>query len=99
MCPRIAYKIRLIRISKGLNQVVNTLVVEGFAREFDAVIVLTNQRESRMIASPKTKYFYSATSPSGKARVCKTLTMGSIPIVASLKHKRSALFSGQIVCV
>jgi hypothetical protein len=24
-----------------------------------------------------------ATSPSGKARVCKTLTMGSIPIVAS----------------
>jgi hypothetical protein len=31
---------------------------------------------------------YLATSPSGKARVCKTLIMGSNPIVASQKKDR-----------
>jgi hypothetical protein len=33
------------------------------------------------------KFLYPATSPSGKARVCKTLIMGSNPIVASDKKK------------
>ena len=41
-----------------------------------------------MIAAVETRYLYSATSPSGKARVCKTLTAGSIPAVA-FKKKRS----------
>jgi hypothetical protein len=31
---------------------------------------------------------FMATSPSGKARVCKTLIMGSNPIVASMKKSR-----------
>ena len=33
-----------------------------------------------------------ATSPSGKARVCKTLIMGSNPIVASKEKNRQDLF-------
>ena len=38
--------------------------------------------------------FSLATSPSGKARVCKTLIMGSNPIVAS---KKDRIFSGLFV--
>jgi hypothetical protein len=55
------------------------MAASRFAKIFTAR-ELTNQSESRMI-------YPAATSPSGKARVCKTLTMGSIPIVASEKQR------------
>jgi hypothetical protein len=40
-------------------------------------------QDSRHLPSPISNLFFAATSPSGKARVCKTLIMGSNPIVAS----------------
>jgi hypothetical protein len=41
---------------------------------------------------------YQATSPSGKARVCKTLIVGSIPTVASFLKRRSRAWTGVLFC-
>jgi hypothetical protein len=40
---------------------------------------------ARSGSAPETGRIHPATSPSGKARVCKTLTVGSNPTVASTK--------------
>jgi hypothetical protein len=62
---------------------------QALARGLIRVFELTNRGDSRMIGNVETICLHTATSPSGKARVCKTLIMGSNPIVAS-KNKRFA---------